>query len=351
MKPNWDQINSCLVLSMRHLGDAVILSGMINSLEQRNPKMIVDVLGRAQLEEVTRKFCSVQEYFGLDVPFYGHHRRDYSAIRHAIRQIIKIRGRKYDCCINVMGDIRENFLGWLTNAKNVVAPGWLKKHPFHRHIRSWNFLSFANYQVPIPNTISGYYDSIAYFARQLDLPALSWSPSVLEKQKKNRAPVIALHPGASHASKQWSPEKWRGLINELQKKDCRLLLFGSSDEEEILRREFHDEIEQHHLECKIGGIGDFLNSLLSADVLVGMDSFSVHAAHALGIPTVVLHGPFDPKVMTPPSSIPLSAGHYCEHFPCYNGQSCRNIHNQYVCVRAIDVADVLNAVEEALKTR
>ena len=92
-----------------------------------------------------------------------------------------------------------------------------------------------------------------------------------------------------------------------------------------------------------------LESMAKADILVGMDSFSAHAAQAVGLPVVVLRRPYNPTVMTPPCGASLSSGHLCAAFPCFNKPSCLGTEFEYICVRGIDAGDVMNAVNRRLK--
>ncbi len=85
---------SCLVLSMRHLGDAVIGSGLINALRRHNPSMVVDVLGRPELEEVIRTFSCIRDYIGINLPVFGHHRQDLAACLTAVRTLRAIQETK-----------------------------------------------------------------------------------------------------------------------------------------------------------------------------------------------------------------------------------------------------------------
>jgi ADP-heptose:LPS heptosyltransferase len=202
--------------------------------------------------------------------------------------------------------------------------------------------------VSIPAAVAGYYASIDSFAEQLGLPGLRWSQSTLPTRARADVPVVGLHPGASHLSKQWPVENWRELIRRLNDLGFRVKIYGSPSETDRLHHDFTAEIDTFAIEVVTAGIAGFIGSLVTLDLLICMDSFSSHAAHAVGLQTVVLHGPFDPSVMTPPSGTPLSAGAMCGMFPCYKGQSCANKRSEYICVRGIQVDAVLRAVDSAI---
>ena len=127
------------------------------------------------------------------------------------------------------------------------------------------------------------------------------------------------------------------------------MLLGSPSDRSNLLDTFNDEIRMFSLNVVTESLPLVLESMSKADILVGMDSFSAHAAHAIGIPVIVLHGPYNPAVMTPPCGASLSSGHLCTFFPCFNKPSCLGTDFEYICVRGIDAGDVVNAVNERLK--
>jgi ADP-heptose:LPS heptosyltransferase len=347
MPRNFHESDACLILSLRHLGDAVIVAGFINALSERYRGITVDVLGLADLRGVTGAFCSIREYIPIELPVFRHHRKSLAAIRDAFRKIALLRNRRYDCCINLMGDMRENTIGSIVGARESISPTWSKTSPFRKHIRTAQLFGLAG-QGSIPIEMAGYYASIDSFAEQLGLPGLRWSQVIHPTRARTDAPVVGLHPGASHLSKQWPVENWRELIRRLNGLGLTVKIYGSPSEADRLHHDFAAEINTFAIEVVTAGIPGFIESLVTLDLLVCMDSFSSHAAHAVGLPAVVLHGPFDPSVMTPPSGTPLSAGAMCGKFPCYKGQACANKRSEYICVRGIQVDAVLRAVDSAI---
>jgi ADP-heptose:LPS heptosyltransferase len=344
---NLSQIKTCLILSLRHLGDAVIVAGFINALSERYAGMAIDVLGRPDLRGVTEAFCSIREYIPIELPVFGHHRKGLSEMRDALGKIALLRNRRYDCCVNLMGDLRENTIGSMVGAGETISPVWPETSPFRNHIRTAELFGLArNGSVPVNG--GGYYASIDSLAEQLGLPGLRWPKAIRSMRAQADVPVVGIHPGASHPSKQWPAEHWRELIRLLDSQGHKLKIFGSPSEADRLHHDFAAEIETFAIEVVTAGMAGFLDSLATLDLLVCMDSFSSHAAHAIGLPTVVLHGPFDPSVMTPPSGTPLSAGDMCGIFPCYKGQSCANKSSRYICARGIPVEAVLKAVDSAI---
>ena len=340
---------SCLILLMRHLGDAVIASGIMNALHSHNPTMTVDILGRRELRGVAASFGHFAEYIEADLPFFGHHRRNLGAMWSAFQAMRLVRRRKYDYCINVIGDFRENLIGKLAGAKWNVAPVWERGHIFKNKMTDTNASWLANRGIKIPSFNSNYYDSLEHFAHQLGLQGLEWRGESRSSEGPNVVRSIGLHPGASHASRRWPNDKWRLLARELNARGYKVKVLGSPFERDGLLATFREEIASGELEVSTEDMPGLLSSLSKVDLLVGMDSFSVHAAHALNIPTIVLNGSSDPSIMTPPGGAAVSAGHLCKQFPCYYDYPCVGTEGEYVCVRGIEVEAVLKAFDSTIK--
>ena len=338
-----DERGRCLILFMRHMGDTVITCGFVNSLRRRYPEMRVDILGRPDLREVCAAFSSFDEYIGVDFPVYGHHRRGLSDVKHALQAMLAVRRKHYTYCVNLVGDVRENLIGWMTGAQWKISPAWSQGHMFARKITpgmSW----ISNCGIEIPVEYRNYYDSLEYLAARLGLGKPEWHRRTARKRARAEPPIVALHPGASHPSKRWETDKWKTLIRDLKTRGFRMTLLGSPAERGDLFAAFDQEIRDGAVEVRTSDLAGMLEAVGEADLLVGMDSFSVHVAYAAGVPVVILHGSSDPGVINPPGGIELSAGNLCDVFPCHYKYPCKNSEGEYRCVRGIKTGEVVNAV-------
>ena len=336
---------------MRHLGDTVILAGFVNALRARDPNVNIDVLGRPGLESVLRPLCTFQEYIGIEIPFFGHHKRSISHLNQAFQTMLDIRSRHYGGCINLMGDIRENVIGWLAGTRMNVSPVWPEHHIFRNKVRAHGASAFLNVEICIPSSRHNFYDAMDEFATELGFTPLRWFSGPRAEVRLGGVQTIALHPGASHHSRHWPFGKWRSLIRELRERGFRIQLLGAPSELPSLEAEFADEISAEQVDVLVGSPDEFFSNLSEVSLLVGMDSFSVHAAYSMGIKTIILNGPADPEIMAPPGVPTLSAGEGCRAYPCYNRPSCLGTAGEYMCVRDIEVENVVRTVVNAMKAR
>ncbi|BBO16421.1 conserved hypothetical protein [Candidatus Brocadia pituitae] len=111
--------------------------------------------------------------------------------------------------------------------------------------------------------------------------------------------LVAIHPGSGSRQKCWSVERFAALINWLNLElQARVVMVSGPADQGILER------------LKSGGNDDFIIadhlplSKLAAvikrcNLFIGNDSGVTHLAAALGIHTIALFGPTDPKVWGP----------------------------------------------------
>ena len=107
-----------------------------------------------------------------------------------------------------------------------------------------------------------------------------------------------IHPGSGGRSKLWQPEKWADVIAALH--PLRVVLtVGPADEAtaaEVLAR-----IARRPEPLVLSGrpVTTLAGLLAGAKTYIGCDSGVTHLAAALGVPTVAVFGPTDPRLWRP----------------------------------------------------
>lgn len=106
------------------------------------------------------------------------------------------------------------------------------------------------------------------------------------KGLQGQAPLVAIHPYATHPSKQWPAEHWDELTNQLSLAGYDWVCIGrddvplfSNNERDLTNRT---------------GLRQTCAVLERADVLVTNDSGPMHLASAVGTPVVAMFGPTAP---------------------------------------------------------
>jgi heptosyltransferase-2 len=159
------------------------------------------------------------------------------------------------------------------------------------------------------------------------------------------APRVGLQLGAAFGpAKLWPPERVAALASRLETRGIRTVLLGSPAASELA-----DRVQAAAAGSLRSLVGRDRPALLPAllselDAFVGADSGPAHVAAAVGVPTVTLFGPTDPRATAPlgPGQQTLWRPPPCA--PCFR-PDCPIDHR---CLRGIEVAEVEAAVVAAL---
>jgi lipopolysaccharide heptosyltransferase II len=163
--------------------------------------------------------------------------------------------------------------------------------------------------------------------------------------------VVGFGPGGgdnvkSHMpTRRWPVENFARLARVLADEGRRVLIFGGPKDAELAK-----EIRTAVPSCVDAtplSVGRMASVFRRCRLYVGNDSGPLHIADAMGVPTLGLFGPTDPRVQAP-----LSAGHTTIYkkvacSPCFdNGKfpDCSHIE----CLRTIAVEEVLAHARTAL---
>ena len=108
---------------------------------------------------------------------------------------------------------------------------------------------------------------------------------------------IAIHPGSGSPRKNWPAERWIELIHRLH--TPILLILGEAEERWSPMSSsgfpFHVRILQN------ASLETLVTELSACRLFLGHDSGISHLAAACGIPSVLLFGPTDPIIWSPPA--------------------------------------------------
>jgi heptosyltransferase-3 len=159
---------------------------------------------------------------------------------------------------------------------------------------------------------------------------------------------IGIHPFASLRCKLWPQQHWLMLLKSLRQRhpDSELVLFGApSDRAALLELRARADVPAELFTSSLPLLKERLRDL---DLLVGLDSFSVHLAHSLGVPSIALIGPNDPMLFTPPTTTAVTQPGNCPHQPCNGKPRCIGSTFEYVCMSAITPEQVEQQVNLVL---
>ena len=149
-----------------------------------------------------------------------------------------------------------------------------------------------------------------------------WAEDSLGMSRPGDGPVVALHPGSGADVKNWLPERWIAVADELRvRHGARLVLTGGAAERVLVERIAAGLVPRPLTLVGQTTLGQLAALFERSALVLGGDSGPLHLAAAVGTPTVRLYGPTSQKVFGPRGDPMLHAAIQAS-LPC---QPCGNI--------------------------
>jgi len=327
---------ACLICA-RNLGDAAIQSGFLRQLAARGYAQRYLVWTRPQIAFLFEQIPAC-EVVGSQFPVGTNKQFGLSAALQMLAAAAAIRRRRPSVTLDLLGDFRERLLARLIGAPRHLHIGWAAGHLFNNLIR--NPLGPGRPVVTVPAGEPNIYRAYGLMLDALAPGAGQLSGAAAQAQSIRH---VGLHPFASQDCKLWPEERWRELTVGLLAAGFEVSMFGAPAERARVLEILGELAPQVHVVCE--SLQIFVRYIAGLDVLVGLDSFSVHMAASQGVRTVMINAGNDPRLWSPPlPAVTLADSGGCVHYPCFNVPRCEGTAAEYACVRSVTVAHVMNAI-------
>jgi heptosyltransferase-2 len=354
-----------LLIALPGIGDALLATPMVELLRKAKPDAEIHALVM---------FAATKEMFEHD-PYVDHvHFHDFlnNTKSSALAFLLGVRGHQFDISISTYPQNRREYnlialflgakrrygityrrrskrnLNWL-NTKALLEDDRL--HCVEENVRLLSLLGIEHElrEETLPrlrlNLSEGHAEFASRWYREAELdPTTTFT--------------IGFHAGTArfknHVNRRWSPEKFAELAKAItQEMNARVLLFGGPDDrdanEAILRL-----AGDHITEVRTRSIMESVAVMRSVGMFVSNDSALMHIAGALELPTVGIFGPTNETYVHPWKTRYeiVQTGIDCR--PCFvyspKPLTCYRLDpaEHYLCMRAIEVADVLAAIKRLL---
>lgn len=170
------------------------------------------------------------------------------------------------------------------------------------------------------------------------------APAILPARSEAHDAVV-FHPGVSAFGefKRWPAKHFAGLGDRLAAALGRPIWLTAGPGERPQAEEVRDAMSADATIVEPPSLGDLVNTLAGARVVVAADTGPAHLAAATGVPTVTLYGPKDPSVLAPlgPRTRTVRADVRCS--PC-SLRSCPDP----ICMSELSVEQVADEVLDLL---
>jgi len=281
--------NKILLITLRHLGDTILTTPLLSTLDTAFPSAQIDVLAYKNTASILENNPSAHQIITVtNQPSIN----EYKAL------LIKI-FRQYDLVVATHTGDRPFIYSLLASSTRLsVVPqrtqkGWWKRY----FLQGWSEFDDSNTHTVLQLlTIADIINVNKIF--HLTPPDQSTDLNVLPKTSKNYA-VIHIYPLWTY--KQWTKSGWLEVAKHLIFSDITVVLTGGPNPDEI---KHVSEFQQLLPKCAINlagktSLAELTHIIQNAQLFIGPDTGTTHLAAATGTPTIAIYGPTNPIKWAP----------------------------------------------------
>jgi heptosyltransferase-2 len=312
-----------LVVQPAFLGDVVFTSALVDSLAERYE---VDVCVTPRGRDAALAMPRVSQVLVFDK------RGADRGVRGLLRVARRIAERRHDVAVLPHASLRSALLARLARIPRRVgfrgAPG--------------SFL----YTERIRTDAATVLEREAALARALEAEPrpMRIAPQPSDAELPQRFAALCI--GSEWETKIWPAQRFGELADELQARGLAPVLLGAA-REKPLAEAVQRAAKASCRDTTGNTVGEAIAILARAQLCVGGDTGLVHAARALGVPTVAVFGPTSPaRHQFAPNQRAVSLGLDCSPCSEHGQRKCPLGHHQ--CMRDLDAGRVASACDAVL---
>jgi 3-deoxy-D-manno-octulosonic-acid transferase/heptosyltransferase-1 len=342
-----------LIVKLSSIGDVVHTLPVLPAIINKLPKAEIDWL----VEEEASELITNHPLLNKVIIFYRKYwLKNLSPLK--IFQTFKevkefynhLRKERYDLVIDFQGLFKSGILTFITKGKRKL--GYDKTRELS-HI-------FLNEKIPVYNIENHAVKRYLNLLRPLDieikkpeflLPCLNGAEIYVDELFSEaginlQKPIITISPGTKWESKTWTIEKISLLADRLIKYGLQVIFTGSKNDISLVEIIISLMEEKPVNLCGKTTLKNLIVIFKKSDLVLTVDSGSMHIAAATQTPLVVLFGPTSPGRTGPysPKSDIIQKNISCS--PCFK-RSC----SHKSCLNEISVEEVFEKISLKLKNK
>lgn len=327
-----------LIVGPSWVGDMVMAQGLFKAIKTKFPSTVIDVLAPDWCLAITARMPEINK--GISMP-----------ITHGQ---LRLRDR-HDLAVTLRNTYQRSFV--LPNSyKSALVPYWAKIPQRIGWRGEWRYLLLNKLKVlnkkRWPLMIQRYLalaldtdeHSFQDFLPKLEVSKQDQTSLLNSFSLDNERPVLALCPGAEFGSaKRWPEQYYSQLAKYFIGKGWQVWLFGSAKEKHIA-----DKIKSSlSANCVnlvgVTKLGEALDLLSLAKLVVTNDSGLMHVAAALQRSVIAIYGATDPNFTPPLSKQAVVVREKVPCSPCHK-RECPYGHQQ--CMYAVTPQKIIATAEQ-----
>ena len=312
-----------LIIKLSSLGDVFHALPTVHMLRTAYPEATIDWVAHTAYQPLISCFLDVDNSIAFP-------RNSY--VRDARTFLQTLRQQKYDLILDLQGLLKSSLVARLAKGKRKIGPSFCREGSrflYHATAGRPNFERHAVEQI---------LDVVDYLEIPRSAPVF---PISFPQYQPPGSPHVVIAPASRWPSKNWPPERFAAVAQQLQQEyHAHIAVIGAPGEEDICQsayQQLSSNSQNHAGQTSLVEMGSII---ASADLLIANDSGPVHMAAAVGTPSVVLFGPTDPVRIGP-----YGTGHQIltPAIPCDCPRQRVCQHPETACIKTITVDQAYQA--------
>jgi len=287
-------IREVLVLRLDRIGDVIMSLPALADLRSALPRARIRLAVGKWSAEIAR-VAPVDEVLIWSAPWVGRASEGADGFGELARRARALRKEGLDLAIDLQGDVRAALLMRLTGARRRIGyantgGGWLLSDvvPLDETV-SWVEQNRRAVSAVVGTAAGETVDLLNAeergFGRRL----------VADLEIALCRPLVAVHPGGGRAVKQWDVARWAEVAVRLQREFQATILITGSEADRPLTAELARRLPFRPVDLTGRlSLRETVALIAELDLFLSPDTGTMHAACAVGTPSVSVFGPSDP---------------------------------------------------------
>jgi heptosyltransferase-2 len=294
------------VVKLATLGDLLLATPALRALRDHYPEATIDVLTTPGSAELLRDSQLVRHIYSLDKHAFDSPTQMLQGLRPTFATsslLARLRRERYDAALLLhhLTFTRSRVKSW-TLLRAIGARysigldnGWGGFLDVRVPDNGFGIRHEAEYALEVVRALGAQVEPESYPLRSSNLgwyDCQPWSPHQVED---GAVPLVAMHPGSGSYSlaRRWPPARFAEVAFALHRDyGARVLLIIGEEElelEQAIRRKLPHStwVETSTTDT----FHDLARRLAGSDLFIGNDSFPMHLATMVGVPTIAVFGP------------------------------------------------------------
>ena len=280
--PHTSSIPNVLAVRFSSIGDILLTTPLLRAIRRSHPGARITVLIKRDYVALLSHNPHVDLVLGL------------SPSRSLLSLASELRGDRYTHLLDLHDNLRSRAL-------RLLVPGRWRTYPKHRLARAWLIHAKRNRYRDRRPVAERYFSAARDLGVQPDgcPPDFYLGPEAGDQVSdwlramglEEEANIVALAPGAAHATKRWPIEHWRALVARNLESGAAVVIVGGPSDADLGATLAEQGGGRVVSAAGIFGLQATAALIQRARVLVSGDTGVMHMASAVRTPVVGLFGP------------------------------------------------------------